>query len=166
MESDGILLVTMHTYIWLHISRVHMCTQISYRSTILKFGVHQLHILRRDRVHICTHFSIMLFTATSYFMIKHALKMIYLKYMHIKKKWVQNFTRFSTYFEYLMYSHKLRTYSHKLRTISDISFRYSIAHHTHTNSIYVFWINILDLVDMESNQWVWNFQWVWNVHMS
>ena len=48
--------------------------------------VHQVHILHRDRVHICTHFSIMLFTATSYFMIKHALKMIYLKYMHILKK--------------------------------------------------------------------------------
>ena len=28
----------------------------------------------------------MLFMATSYSMIKHALKMIYLKYMHIKKK--------------------------------------------------------------------------------
>ena len=52
---------------------------------ITEIWVHQVHILRSDRLHICTHFSIMLFTATSYFMIRHVLKMIYLKYMHIKK---------------------------------------------------------------------------------
>ena len=63
---------------------------------ITEIWVHQIHILRSDPVHICTHFSIMLFTATSYFMIKQALKMIYLKYMHILKKWVEICTRFST----------------------------------------------------------------------
>ena len=63
---------------------------------ITKIWVHQVHILCRDRVHICTHFSIMLFMATSYFMLKHALKMIYLKYMHILKEWVQICTRFYT----------------------------------------------------------------------
>ena len=56
--------------------------QIIY-SYITETWVHQVHILRRDWVHICTNFSIMLFTATSSFMIKHALNMIYLKYMHI-----------------------------------------------------------------------------------
>ena len=56
-----------------------------YNIYITEIWVHQVHILRRDWVHICTHFSIMLFMATSYFMIKHALRMIYLKYMHILK---------------------------------------------------------------------------------
>ena len=76
----------------LFLVQIVLCTHIY----ITEIWVHQVHILRRDRVHICTHFSIILFTATSYFMIKHALKMIYLKYMHIKKKRAQICTRFST----------------------------------------------------------------------
>ena len=60
-------------------------SDIAYRSHITEIWVHQVHILCSDRVHIYTHFSIMLFMATIYFMIKHALKMKYLKYMHILK---------------------------------------------------------------------------------
>ena len=133
---------------------------------ITDIWVHQVHIIRTDRVHIYTHFSIMLFTATSYFVIKHVLKMIYLKYMHIKKNGYRSIPGFlrSLSTELTPTSWERTRTSRELFLTSHSAIP---SHITHTHkTIYVFLINILGLVDMESNQWVWNFQWVWNVHMS